>query len=44
MKYETLAKEKDGELKVIALQRQLEDNHVRLTYLQSEVVVADEKV
>ncbi len=44
MKYETLAKEKDGQLKVVALQRQWEDNHFRLTHLQGEVVDVDEKM
>ncbi len=44
VKYEILAKDKDGELKVITLQRQWEDNHVRLTHLQGEVVIVNEKV
>jgi len=44
VKYEILAKEKDGELKVITLQRQWENNHVRLTHLQGEMVIANEKV
>ncbi len=44
VKYETIAKEKDGELKVVALQRQWEENNVRLTHLQGEVVVIDEKM
>jgi len=35
---------KDGEFKGIALQKQWEDNHVRLTYLQGEAVVVDEEV
>jgi len=44
VKYEILAKEKDGELKVITLQRQWENNHVRLTHLQGEMVIVNEKV
>jgi len=35
MKYETLAKEKDGEFKVTTFQRQWEDNQVRLTRVPS---------
>jgi hypothetical protein len=35
MKYETIVKEKDGEFKVVALQRQWEDNQVRLTRVPS---------
>jgi len=35
MKYETLAKEKDGEFKVTTFQRQWEDNQVRLTCVPS---------
>ncbi len=35
VKYETLAKQKDGEFKVASLQRQCEDNQVRLTRVPS---------
>ncbi len=44
MKYENFAKEKDGELQVVALQKQWEYNHVKLTHLQGEVVIVNEEV
>ncbi|CAK9190269.1 unnamed protein product [Sphagnum troendelagicum] len=44
MKYEKLAKEKDGELRAAGLQRQWEDSHARLTHLQGEAGAADDEV
>ncbi|CAK9267606.1 unnamed protein product [Sphagnum jensenii] len=44
MKYEKLAKEKDGELRAAGLQRQWEDSHARQTHLQGEVGAADDEV
>ncbi|CAM6042219.1 unnamed protein product [Sphagnum compactum] len=44
MKYEKLAKEKDGELRAAALQRQCEDSHARLICLQDEAGAADDEV
>jgi len=35
VKYETLAKDQDGEFKVAAFQKQWEDNQVRLTCVPS---------
>jgi hypothetical protein len=43
MKYEKFAKEKDGELQAVVLERQWEDNHVKLTHFQGEVVIVNEE-
>jgi hypothetical protein len=44
MKYETLAKEKDEEFKLVAFQRKWENIHAKPTHLQGEVVTINEIV
>ncbi len=44
VKYEKLAKEKDGQLRAAGLQRQWEDSHARPTHLQGEAGAVDDEV
>lgn len=44
VKYETHVNQKDGKFKGVVFQRQWEDNHVKLTHLQGEAIVANEEV